>query len=425
MISGWGLNPKTLTEKVSLSSNLTWQDSFIPKGNLRSYGDSAIASKHIDMLANDNIISFNTKDGVITAEAGVLIEQIINISLPKGWFPHVVPGTKYVTLGGAIASDIHGKNHHKDGCFSNFVESITLQISNNLIIKCSGKENVELFRATCGGMGLTGVILEVELKLKKINSSQITQKIYKTSNLKETFHIFENNADSDYSVAWIDSLQKGKKIGRSLIMTGSFCDDGKLEIVKKKSINVPFMLPSFILNSWFIKIFNFIYYNKISKKVTLETTNYENFFFPLDSIKNWNRIYGKKGFFQFQFILPKSVSFEGINHILKVLADKNTGSFLAVLKLYGCENNNLLSFPMEGYSLALDFKRSKQNINLMSELTDYVISLNGRIYLTKDSILTKGQFANSYSKLGKFRALRTKFNLNKNFNSNQSLRLGI
>jgi len=424
-ISGWGLFPQIESKKLLLKPKLSWKGNFIAKGNLRSYGDSALAENHIDMLDFNAFISFDQTKGTLIAQSGVLISDIIDIIVPKGWFLNVVPGTKYITLGGAIAADIHGKNHHKDGCFSNFVESFTLVLPDNQEVLCSTQENTELFHATCGGMGLTGIIKNVTIQLKKINSININQITHKTENLLETFKIFEQESEKTYSVAWIDCLQKGKNIGRSLIMTGEFCNDEQMDVLSRKKINIPFNFPSFIINSWTLKVFNYLYYNKVRSKKTSQKVYFDTFFFPLDSINNWNKIYGKNGFFQFQFILPKSKSYEGMLHILNSISRENTGSFLAVLKLYGKSNNNLLSFPMEGYSLALDFKRSKKNRILVEALTDYVIVQGGRVYLAKDSLLTRNQFDRSYSNTELFRSIRSKYNFNKNLNSMQSIRLGL
>jgi len=423
-ISGWGLTPSIESQKIKHANKISWGKSFIAKGNLRSYGDSALSKRHIDMLESDYLISFDEKKGILTAEAGVLLKDIIEIAIPKGWFPPVVPGTKYISLGGAIASDIHGKNHHKDGCFSNFIESITLLLPNNKSVICSKQNNRELFLATCGGMGLTGVILKASIQLKKINSRNIEQKIFKTKNLKETFEIFEKISNYDYSVAWIDCIKKGRKMGRSVVMTGKFCNDGKLNTIKEKSVNVPFYFPSFLLNSFTIKVFNYLYYS-LKRNMTKSIVNYDKFFFPLDSLLNWNRIYGRSGFFQFQFIIPLNSSFEGINYVLENLSRHKVGSFLAVLKLYGKENNNLLSFPMSGYSLALDFKNTESNKRLISSLTDYIIGLNGRVYLAKDSIMTKDQFNKSYKNVSKFKKIRKKYLLESSFASLQSSRLGL
>ena len=422
-VSGWGRYPVIESKEISLSCSSLWKRDFIPKGNLRSYGDSALSEIHTDMLKHNKFLSFDQKSGILSIEAGVLLSEIIEVFLPKGWFLGVVPGTKFITIGGAIASDIHGKNHHKDGCFSNFVESFKLQISEDKIVDCSRNSHLDLFESTCGGMGLTGIIKEVSIRLHRVSSKNIVQQTFKCNNLKETFNAFEENSSATYSVAWIDCLQKKNKLGRSLVMTGEFCNDNNLKLDTKKKFTIPFYFPSFFLSKLTVKLFNFLYFNRVRKSENTNIVDFENFFFPLDSINNWNKIYGNKGFFQFQFILPKKNSYVGMRHVLEVLAENNAGSFLAVLKLYGKENNNLLSFPMNGYSLALDFKNNKENIKLVSSLTDYIIGIKGRVYLTKDSVMTYEQFNKSYKNIAKFKSLREKYNLNKTFVSLQSKRL--
>jgi FAD/FMN-containing dehydrogenase len=274
-------------------------------------------------------------------------------------------------------------------------------------------------------MGLTGYVLEVEIRLKKINSININQKTTKTKNLKETFEVFESIKNEPYSVAWIDCLSKGDKIGRSLVMSGYFDNDGKLKYSPKNRLNIPFNFPSFSLNKLTVKLFNWLYYNKESKKVSFQKVNFDSFFFPLDSIKNWNRIYGKNGFTQYQFILPKQESFEGLKSILNEIRNSGKGSFLAVLKLYGKENKNYLSFPLEGYSLALDFKIDKGLFELLDKLDKIVLKHKGRIYLSKDVRVSKKVFEKGYPKINKFREIRKKYKLNEVFSSLQSKRVGI
>ena len=346
-------------------------------------------------------------------------------SYQEDGFLKVTPGTKLITVGGAIASDVHGKNHHVEGCFSECVEMFNLMLPDGEIVKCSKTENSELFHATCGGMGLTGVILDVKISLKKINSKFIDQTTIKTKNLKETFEAFENNKDKTYSVAWIDCLAKGDELGKCLLMVGDFRDDGKLDYKTEIKINVPFNFPSFALNTLSVKAFNWLYYGKVKERVTKQRVDIDAFFYPLDAIGNWRRIYGKKGFTQYQFILPKETSFDGLEKILKTIADSGKGSFLAVLKLYGKANDNYLSFPMEGYSLALDFKIEKGLFDLLDQLDEIVVDHGGRIYLAKDARVSKEVFEQGYPQIDKFRELRKKYKMDEKFNSLQSRRVGI
>ena len=424
----WGNYPKVESNfndfEQHRKSSLFKQNT-IPFGNGRSYGDSCISENIIRFKNYNHFISFDKINGLLTLQSGVLLSEIIEVVVPNGWFLKVNPGTKLITVGGAIASDIHGKNHHVEGCFSECVNWFSLLLPSGEIFKCSREENQEMFYSTCGGMGLTGYIIDIEIQLKSINSIYINQKTTKTKNLTETFEVFETIKNEPYSVAWINCLSKGNKIGRSLIMSGDFDDDGNLNYSPKKRLNIPFNFPSFSLNTLTVKIFNFLYYNRVFKKISFQKVEFDSFFFPLDSIRNWNRIYGKKGFTQYQFILPKQESFEGLKSILNEISNSGKGSFLAVLKLYGKENRNYLSFPLEGYSLALDFKIEKGLFELLDRLDEIVLKHKGRIYLSKDVRVSKEVFEKGYPQINKFREIRKKYKLNEVFTSLQSKRVGI
>jgi len=430
-IKSWGNYPKvtatsvTISETDRLKSVLKEVDDVISFGNGRSYGDSALNDTVICIKPKNYFLNFDAANGLLHLQAGALLSEVLEFSVPRGWFLKVSPGTKLITIGGAIASDIHGKNHHVEGCFSECVAMLNLLLPNGEIVSCSKTQNVDLFRATCGGMGLTGVILDAKIYLKKIKSRFIEQKTIKTKNLKETFEAFEKYKDQPYSVAWIDCLAKNKKMGRSLLMVGDFSKDGRLDFIPKKKVNIPFYFPSFVLNTLSVKIFNMFYYKKARSGISDQLVDFEAFFYPLDSINNWNRIYGKNGFTQYQFILPKKNSFEGLEEILKTIAESGKGSFLSVLKLYGKENENYLSFPIEGYSLALDFKIEKGLFGLLDRLDEIVINKGGRIYLAKDARVSKEIFEQGYPRIEIFRNLRKQYKMHEKFNSKQSKRLGI
>ncbi|MBT8185488.1 MAG: FAD-binding oxidoreductase [Eudoraea sp.] len=429
--TSWGNYPKvkatsvTISETNQLKSLLKEVDDVITYGNGRSYGDSALNDTVVCIKPKNYFLNFDKENGLLHLQAGALLSEILEFSVPRGWFLKVSPGTKLITVGGAIASDIHGKNHHVEGCFSACVAELNLLLPNGEIVRCSQTENVDLFRATCGGMGLTGVIMDAMIYLKKINSRFIEQKTIKTKNLQETFEAFEKYKNQPYSVAWIDCLAKNNKMGRSLLMTGDFSNDGRLDFKPRKKLNVPFYFPSFVLNTLSVKIFNSFYYGKVKSGITESLVDFETFFYPLDSINNWNRIYGKNGFTQYQFILPKDNSFQGLEEILKAIASSGKGSFLSVLKLYGKENENYLSFPIEGYSLALDFKIEKGLFRLLDDLDKIVLNNGGRIYLAKDARVSKETFEQGYPKIAEFRKLRKQYNMHEKFNSIQSKRLGI
>tara|TARA_A100001011_G_scaffold240255_1_gene248242 strand:+ start:3468 stop:4766 length:1299 start_codon:yes stop_codon:yes gene_type:complete len=427
----WGNYPRINNKSFSysdidtLNELLRKNSEIIPFGNGRSYGDSALNKILIDNRNFNKIISFDKENGILHVQSGVLLSKILEIYIKKGWFLSITPGTKYITVGGAIASDIHGKNHHIAGCFSESVTEFELMLPNLKIINCSKTKNSELFRATCGGMGLTGIILSAKILLKKIKSKHIIQKTIKTKSLVETFDAFKKYHKSPYSVAWIDCLANDDNLGRCLLMTGDFADDGDLNYIQKPKINIPFYFPSFVLNKFTVKLFNFLYYNRLRKSISIQKVHLEDFFYPLDKVKNWNRIYGKNGFTQYQFILPMNTSYTGLKEILEKISISGKGSFLAVLKLYGKANKNYLSFPMEGYSLALDFKIEPGLFELLDELDKIVIKHNGRIYLSKDVRVNKHNFETGYKYVNKFRLLRKKYNMNMKFNSLQSIRLSI
>jgi decaprenylphospho-beta-D-ribofuranose 2-oxidase len=431
IFSSWGGYPKIKSavfkfgKKESLKHILATENSLIPRGNGRSYGDSALSNHIIDVRPHDYFESFDDKHGLLHVQAGVLLAEILEAFVPRGWFLKVTPGTKLITIGGAIASDVHGKNHHIEGCFSESVKEFSIMQADGEVVTCSKVGTPELFKATCGGMGLTGVILDAKIYLKKINSKYIDQTTIKTQNLKETFQAFEEYQHIPYSVAWIDCLAKGTEIGKCLLMTGNFRDDGQLDYKNKSNISIPFNFPSFALANWSVRAFNWLYYWKVKDRVSKQKVDIDTFFYPLDSIAHWNRIYGKNGFTQYQFILPKEHSYEGLEEILKSISDSGKGSFLAVLKLYGEANENYLSFPIKGYSLALDFKIEKGLFELLDKLDDIVVKFNGRIYLTKDVRVSKEVFEQGYPQVETFRQFRKTHKMDVKFQSLQSKRVEI
>lgn len=430
-LRSWGNYPITDNNVIRyggekpLADALKSNSPIIPFGNGRSYGDSALSENIIHMRNHDNFISFDEPSGLLRCQSGVLLSEIIDAFLPRGWFLHITPGTKLVTVGGAIASDVHGKNHHVAGCFSECVKSFRMMCADGNIVTCSRDENRDLFLATCGGMGLTGVILDAEIYLKRVGSKNIDQTTIKTNNLRETFEAFEEYKTMPYSVAWIDCLAKDEAQGRCLLMVGDFAKDGDYSLTEKKQKNVPFDFPSWSLNTYSVTAFNLLYYGKVIDRISSQKVDYDTFFYPLDAVGNWNRIYGKNGFTQYQFILPYEAGYDGLQKILKKIADSGKGSFLAVLKLYGEMNENWLSFPIRGYSLALDFKIEKGLFELLDELDRVVVDCGGRIYLTKDVRVSKETFEKGYPQIDKFRELRAKTGMDKIFGSLQSRRVNI
>ncbi len=430
-IYGWGgyptidaqvLLPQTQSACVNLLKD---HEIVLPRGMGRSYGDSANSSTVIQSDYLDHFIEFNELTGVLTCEAGVSIREILKLIVPKKWFVPVTPGSSFVTIGGAIASDVHGKNHHLNGTFSEHLLSFDLLLGSGEIVSVTKDNYPDLFRATCGGMGLTGIILSASIQLKPIKSSQIHQTTIKASCLEVVCEQFEVNHASTYSVAWIDCLASGKGLGRSLLMLGEHAQDGNLKLGKEKSLNIPIDIPSSILNHYSIKAFNSLYYHKLFSKIKTELVSFEPYFYPLDAISNWNRLYGQAGFLQYQFVLPKTVGVRGVKKILEVIVSSGKGSFLAVLKAFGKADENFLSFPIEGYTLALDFKMSEEIVQLIKLLESMVVEMGGRIYLTKDALMTEASFKNTYPQWEQFEEVRAKYGAIGKFASSQSKRLGL
>lgn len=425
LVTNWGNYPVVKKEFKSeenyqkIKEFVLNHNEVIARGNGRCYGDAALGEAIFSTTKLNKFISFDRLNGVIECEAGMLLSEVLEVTVPQGYFLSITPGTKFITLGGAIASDVHGKNHHSEGCFVECVLSFKLMDEKGVILNCSREENSEKFWATIGGMGLTGIILSAKIKLKNIESAYIRQESIKAENLHEIFQLFEDSEDWTYTVAWIDCLQKGKNIGRSILMRGEHAlkvelpfklADKPLRLKKKFSPTVPFYFPKFVLNKFTVKAFNFLYFNKQRPKVVKNIIDYETFFYPLDAINDWNKIYGKSGFIQYQMVIPKDKGEEGMRRILETIANSGQGSFLAVLKLFG-KNNPLAynSFPFEGYTLALDFKLNRELVQLVNNLDKIVEEFGGRIYLTKDS-MSKSSLTNYLKNVesSKFTSLQSK-----------------
>lgn len=401
-VTNWGNFPVVEKEVKSEDSLQKIKDfvksnnEIIARGNGRCYGDASLSEHIFSTKRLNKFISFDRLNGIIECESGVLLADILEVVVPQGYFLYVTPGTKFISVGGAIASDVHGKNHHAEGCFSEYVIEFSLLNENGEVLKCSREENSEKFWSTIGGMGLTGIILSAKFKLKNIETAYIRQESIKAENLDEIFKLFEESESWTYNVAWIDCLQTGKNIGRSIMMRGEHAfkhqlpkklQENPLRLKKKFSPTVPFYFPNFVLNNLTVKLFNLLYFNKQRSKDIKNYIDYETFFYPLDAVNDWNKIYGKTGFIQYQMVIPKEKGKEGMKRILETIAKSGNGSFLAVLKLFGKNNPEAYnSFPFEGYTLALDFKVNSKLKNLVEKLDAIVEEFGGRIYLTKDSM---------------------------------------
>ena len=431
-LSGWGNNinvtsniylPKNNIDISNLYKSGTILNS-ITRGLGRSYGDSSLDNNVISLKNYKKFFKFDDKLGILECSSNYSLNEILKLIIKKGWFLNVTPGSKFVTIGGAIASDVHGKNHHLDGSFSDYVFSLKVITSEGILYNCSKEENSELFHASCGGMGLTGIIVSAKIKLFKINSKIIDTQIIKTKNLKETINKFKKLNNNKYLVAWIDALAKNKHMGRSVIFIGNHSNEGDLSFVEKIKLSIPKIFPGFLLNKYVIKFFNKLYYlfhhdNKKFKQ------NLDNFFYPLDNISNWNNLYGKNGFIQVQILITESNFEEIICKVLKFFQDKKQFSFLSTLKELGPGNKNYLSFPSKGYTLTLDLKMSKDLKKIYAEFELLLASYNIKVYLTKDSFMSKKFFENTYKELDKYKEIKKKYDPLDLIKSFQSKRLGF
>ncbi len=439
-VTAWGNYPQIESEITHLRSiqqiqkELKNKESLIPMGMARSYGDSALNENIVLTKKFNRFLSFDEDKGILTCESGVTLEDILDVFVPRGWFLSVTPGTKFITVGGAIASDVHGKNHHVEGTFCNHVLSLDLMQPSGEIVTCSPSKNSKLFRATCGGNGLTGIIISATFKMKRIETAYIKQKILKAKNLYELVEFLEKNEHYTYTVAWVDCQARNKKMGRGYLMMGEHAVQNDLpkkmlkgnllKLKEKNKLNIPVFLPNLVLNKLIIKIFNQLIYSTAPRE-NVSIIDYDSFFYPLDAITNWNRIYGKKGFTQYQFVIPKEVGIQGLSKIFKKISDEGMGSFLAVLKIAGAYNQNLLSFPTEGYTLALDFPITPGLFTFLNELDRMIMDYGGRLYLTKDVRMSPEMFQKGYPKWKEFMTIRKQIGADKKFHSLQSKRLEI
>lgn len=410
-IESWGRYPK----KKQTAHNAEWRNDLpvlfhqisathgpvLPFGNGRSYGDSCLSLSEnvIRVRTLNRIVSANWQTGRIIAEAGVTLEEVLQVAIPNGWFLPVTPGTKFVTLGGAIANDVHGKNHHLRGTFGCHIIKFNLVRSDREACICSTAENSELFQATIGGLGLTGIIDWVELQLMPVESSQISTLSIRFNSLDEFIQLSDElDHLHEYSVAWVDCTAKGKALGRGIFMVGDHCKTGELQANSTKKLTVPCTPPISAINQLTLKTFNTVYFHKQRQGRQYSRSDYDPFFYPLDGINNWNRIYGPKGFQQYQCVIPGSNSRTAIHELLETISASGNGSFLAVLKRCGnIQSPGLLSFPLPGISLALDFAQSNFIDSKLFPALDKIVSESGgRLYPAKDAHMPAEDFRKYY-----------------------------
>jgi FAD/FMN-containing dehydrogenase len=444
-LSGWGRYPtvKSHVDRPEKRSTLLSRvednsEPVLARGAGRSYGDAALLEGGGTTVLTDRLnrmLAFDPGAGVLRAEAGVRLREILETFVPRGWFLPVTPGTKEVTLGGAIAFDIHGKNHHRDGGISNFVREIELLTANGKTVTCGPDQNEELFWATVSGAGLTGIITEVALELRPIETAYVAERTLKAQDLDDAFALFEKHEpDYLYSVAWIDCLASGDALGRSHLMFGRHATPDELPAKQRRDplgyepdhlASLPFDLPEGVLSEHTVKAFNQLYYARQRKRDKRAVVGVDPFFYPLDAIGDWNRMYGESGFVQFQCVLPMEASYDGLKEILWEVQESGLASFLAVLKRMGPPDGGLLTFPMEGYTLALDIPRRDGLESLLRGLHETVARRGGRVYLAKDAYLRPDTFREMYPALEEWMEVKRRVDPENRFTSAQAQRLGI
>ena len=409
---------------------------FIARGLGRAYGDSAINDESgvLVQTQRNHFLQFDPKSGLLECEAGVSLADVIDVFLPRGWFLPTTPGTKFVTVGGAIAADVHGKNHHFDGSFGKFVRQLHLLTASGETVICGPEENTELFWATVGGMGLTGIILRATFQLISVESAYYHTTFRRTKDLEETLNCFETlDQEFRYSVAWIDCLATGKSLGRSVIMLANDAQahdlpsklrDQPLVVPSRGERSVPFHLPGFTLNKLSVKAFNALYYGTHGDGE--KYLDYNTLFYPLDSIRHWNRIYGRRGFVQYQALFPRETSRLGLAELLEALTKFGRASFLAVLKASGEEGQGLLSYLYPGHTLAVDLPYTGEDLRrVVAELDQILLKHGGRLYLAKDTLTTAETFAQMYPRLTEFKKVKRQIDPQHRFVSSQARRLGL
>ena len=383
--------------------------SLLPYGNGRSYGDSCLNDGGILLHTRglDRFIAFDAATGVLRCEAGVLLAEILALIVPQGWFLTVTPGTQFVTVGGAIANDVHGKNHHRAGTFGAHVRCFELLRSDGSRLICSPTEYTDWFAATVGGLGLTGLIVWAEIQLRRIANPWIASETIQFSGLEEFFAISaDSERDYEYTVAWLDCASRGTALGRGLFMRGNHAPAlcTTQPCVPTVRFNVPFTPPFSLINPWTLKPFNTLYYHRQWAKVTHGITHYEPFFYPLDSIQSWNRIYGWRGFLQYQCVIPTAQGHPAIYELLERIVHSGMGSFLAVLKIFGATPAvGELSFPQPGVTLALDFpNQGLATFRLLESLDTVVTAADGAVYPAKDSRMSGARFREFFPQWSNF-----------------------
>lgn len=430
-LAGWGRLPEPGTEVLDEDLERLTEGASLSRGLGRSYGDSSLPARETDKVANtrlaNRILSFDPATGVMRAEAGLSLVNLVRLMMPRGWFPPVVPGTKYVTLGGMVASDVHGKNHHVEGCFGAHVRALRIRLADNTIVESTPTQHADLFYGCIGGMGLLGHILEVEFVLHRIPSQWIWMERERVHDIDAYLASLTRAASVwPMTMGWIDCVHRGASMGRGVLMAGRWATAAEAPLaaprVKGDKV-VPIEFPNWAVNPLTVGLFNTAFYCSHMRRVVSKVVAPDPFFFPLDSLLEWNKGYGSRGFTQYQCVVPRAAGAPAVREFMDRLTKLGGASPLCVIKDCGPEGKGTLSFPLEGTSIAVDMPVTPDTQRIVDGLNEFLISTGGRIYLTKDRFTRPEHFKAMEPRLPAFHALREKWDPARRLRSAQSRRL--
>ena len=436
LLSGWGRTMpsvatlRTVSSEEEIAAAIAASHAIIARGLGRSYGDPAQVSGGTVLRSQMSDVGPIDEEGVLQVGAGASLDQLLAECIPQGWFLPVTPGTRQVTIGGAIAADVHGKNHHVDGSFARHVLAMRI-VTPTGVATISPDEDGELFWATMGGLGLTGVVASITLKLLKIDTDQVVVDTQRFANLDEVMsEMTEGDADYRYSVAWVDCMTRGSNLGRAVLTRGDHARASDVDSVSLRAptaarLKVPFDAPSGLLNPWTIRAFNEAWFRSSPRHQVAKLESFSSFFHPLDGVGDWNRLYGRRGFVQYQFCVPEG-SGDTVRRAIEHLASSGLASFLAVLKRFGPSSPGPLSFPMPGWTLALDLPVGPATLpQVLDDLDELVLSADGRIYLAKDARLSPEKIRAMYPRLDEFREVKNRVDPEHKLTSDLARRLDL
>ncbi|MEO8481033.1 MAG: FAD-binding oxidoreductase [Acidobacteriota bacterium] len=430
-IAGWGGVSVRGREVRSEDLEELTRDVVLTRGLARSYGDSSLPPPSSPVVAGtvlaDRLLAFNPETGCLRAEAGYSLHELYRTFLPRGWFTPVSPGTQFVTLGGMVAADVHGKNHHVKGSIGGHVQALKIRVGTGEVVTCSREALPDLFRATIGGMGLTGHILEVDLTLERIPSPWIVGIRRRISDIDEFLTALKTDAaEWPFTMGWIDCLSRGRHMGRGVLMAGRWATPAEAPRQVPRHlprITVPFSCPEWVMGHTMVRVFNAAIYRVLGTRTRPRVLHPEPFFYPLDVLRQWNRLYGARGFTQHQCVLPDTAGPAAVRGLLELLTRQGAASFLCVIKDCGDEGEGLLSFPRRGTSIALDMPIRDNTQAVVDTLNEFVVGVGGRVYLAKDAFTRADHYRKMESRLPEFEAIRRRWDPRARLKSAQSVRL--